>query len=201
VLVCDTLTAVLPERRRGELRDVLGTVARAHGLPVVIATSEPREALSLADEVAVLHGGRVVQVAAALLLYRRPANRTVAELLGGGNFLHARVLRCAGGFALVDTAAGPFRAALPEGFEPAVGHDATLLIRPESLHVERMPADENSLEGRIARVEYAGAEARYTFRSGDVTLQIRELNPRFTSPPPADLWVWADAEDVVVLPG
>lgn len=200
-LLVDQLPSVLPAHLRNDLRMLLRDLPERLGIPVVYATCDAREALALGSEVILLHGGRVVQQASPLLLYKRPVNRAVADLTGDGNYIPGRIQRCGGGFALVDTAAGAFRAALPEGYEPADDTPTILLVRPEALHIERMPADENTLTGHIEHVQYQGPIARYRFRSGDVMLKIDESNPRFASPPPNELYAWADPDDVVVLPG
>ena len=200
-LICDQPLARLPAHLRADLRQLLGTLARRCEMPVILFTTDTQEALSLSTELALLHGGRIVQQGPPLLLYKRPLNRSIADILGEGNYLPATLLRCAAGFAMVDTPAGHFRAALPEDFEPTPGRELTVLIRPEALHIERMPADENTLSGRVVQVEYFGAAARYRFQAGPTAFTIRELNPRFATPPPNELYAWVDAEDVVVLPG
>lgn len=200
-LVCAQPLARLPTHLRPTLRLLIASLAHRCSMPVLLTATDSQEALCMADTLALLQGGRIVQQGPPLLLYKRPVNRAAADLLGEGNYLAATVKRTAAGFALVDTAAGPFRAVLPEGFEPGEGRQLTILIRPETLHIERMPADENTLTGRIAQVAYFGATARYLFESEGCTLSIRESNPRFAAPPPNELYAWVDAEDVIVLPG
>jgi iron(III) transport system ATP-binding protein len=80
------LDAGLRRQVRSEVRRIL---RQAHAT-VIFVTHDQEEALSLADEVAVMMEGRIVQVDTPLNLYRRPVSRQVATFLGDANFLPGR---------------------------------------------------------------------------------------------------------------
>ena len=86
------LDANLRERTGFELR----RIQRATGSGFVMVTHDQAEALALADRVAVLHEGRIAQLAPPRELYERPASRAVARFLGAANLLDGP----GGGFAL-----------------------------------------------------------------------------------------------------
>ena len=86
------LDANLRERTGFELR----RIQRATGAGFVMVTHDQGEALALADQVAVLHEGRIAQLAPPRELYERPASRAVAAFLGAANLLDGP----GGGFAL-----------------------------------------------------------------------------------------------------
>ncbi len=140
------LDVALRARIRAETREIL---ARA-GATVIFVTHDQEEALSLADRVAVMWGGRIAQVGAPEELYRNPTSREVAEFVGGANFLYAHAAdghaQCAlGSFALngaahngeLDLMFRPEDIALtvsPDGASRVVdatfyGHDSTVTIR------------------------------------------------------------------------
>jgi iron(III) transport system ATP-binding protein len=77
------LDAALRVRVRAEMRDILADA----GATAVFVTHDQEEALSLADEVAVMMDGAVVQKAAPEVLYHSPASRRVAEFVGEANFI------------------------------------------------------------------------------------------------------------------
>jgi iron(III) transport system ATP-binding protein len=77
------LDAGLRVRVRSEVR----TILRAAGATAIFVTHDQEEALSLVDRVAVLIAGTVRQVASPQQLYRRPADRDVADFVGNANFL------------------------------------------------------------------------------------------------------------------
>ena len=148
------LDVALRARIRAETREIL---ARA-GATVIFVTHDQEEALSLADKVAVMWGGRIAQVGDPEELYRSPTSREVAQFVGSANFLYANVnnghAQCAlGSFALngaaqdgdLDLMFRPEDIALtvaPDGASRVVdatfyGHDSTVTIRLETgEHIE-----------------------------------------------------------------
>jgi iron(III) transport system ATP-binding protein len=78
----------LRERLSLELREIL----KASGATAVLVTHDQHEAFAIADEIGVLHDGRIQQWDSAYNLYHRPANRFVADFVGQGVFLPAKVL-------------------------------------------------------------------------------------------------------------
>ena len=143
------LDVALRARIRAETREIL---ARANAT-VIFVTHDQEEALSLADRVAVMWGGRLTQVGEPEELYRNPTSREVAEFVGGANFLHANVTnghaQCALGRFSVNGAAHNgeldlmFRpedialTAAPDGASRVMdatfyGHDSTVTIRLET---------------------------------------------------------------------
>ena len=89
LLLLDEPLSALDKQVRGEMQLELKRLQHEVGIAFVVVTHDQEEALSLADRVAVLANGRVQQVAAPHELYRRPANRFVAEFVGSSNFFPA----------------------------------------------------------------------------------------------------------------
>ncbi|MGK7870840.1 ABC transporter ATP-binding protein [Falsiroseomonas sp. E2-1-a20] len=138
----------LDARLRGEARAEIVALQRRLGATVLYVTHDQAEAMAMADRVAVMQGGRVLQVAPPQSLYDDPANLEVARFVGSPpmNALPASIppdgrLRVAG-IAL------PFLAA------PGAAAPLTLGIRPEALR----PAAEG-IPATLARIERLGAEA------------------------------------------
>jgi iron(III) transport system ATP-binding protein len=80
------LDVELRERLSLEVRDII----RASGATAILVTHDQHEAFAVADEIGVLHAGRIQQWDSAYNLYHRPANRFVADFVGQGVFLPAR---------------------------------------------------------------------------------------------------------------
>ncbi|MCY3719677.1 MAG: ABC transporter ATP-binding protein [Anaerolineaceae bacterium] len=135
-------------RLRAEVRAIL----RATGTTAVFVTHDQEEALSVADQVAVMSAGRLLQVAEPWRLYHEPASRAVAKLVGESNFLTAeasgRIARCAIGEL--------------ELRQPAAG-EVTLLLRPETLHVT------GGGPLRVEEVQFFGDHQRLQLRLADNT--------------------------------
>jgi iron(III) transport system ATP-binding protein len=190
------LDAKLRTAMRGEIR----RIAKEFQLTTVYVTHDQKEALSVADRVAILDAGRVAQVGTPLEIYRRPRTRAVADFVGETDFVPGTVAGLDRDHVLVDTAVGRF-AGVPAdpGAPPAAGAAVTLSIRPECWKLDRAAAAVNAVRGRIGEAVYYGELAQYDFAAGAVTLQILELNPRFVGAAGGELFASASPEDVVVL--
>ena len=113
---------------RVTVREEVRAILRAADQTAVFVTHDQEEALSLADQVAVMDRGRVHQVAAPQTLYTQPATRFVAEFVGEADVLPGT----RAGRYLVDTPIGrlPSDRALRAG-------EVTVVVRPESLQLRR----------------------------------------------------------------
>ncbi len=131
-----------------ELRDLHGRV----GLSFVFVTHDQGEALAMSDEVAIMRGGRLVQVGSPAELYERPANRFVAGFLGRSNFWPGRVAaEDAAGFTYM---AGGYR--LHQAGKPP-GPDVLVSLRPEKLMVlEGAGGPANQVAATVATARYGG---------------------------------------------
>ncbi len=109
---------------RGEVRREVRRVLRAANATAVIVTHDQEEALSLADEVAVMMHGRILQHAHPAAIYRRPISRRVAEFVGDINVIHGRGV---GRAVVCDLGTIPVA-------EEIMG-PADVLIRPEALQL------------------------------------------------------------------
>jgi iron(III) transport system ATP-binding protein len=117
----DALDAGLRAQVRGEVRETL----QAAGATALLVTHDQEEALSLADTVAVMRGGRIVQAADPQTLYRDPVDAEVASFVGEAVLLEGRL-----GDGYADTALGR----LPtRGDAGADGDRATVMLRPEQV--------------------------------------------------------------------
>jgi ABC-type Fe3+/spermidine/putrescine transport system ATPase subunit len=87
------LDPALRERTRRELREVIKRI----GITTVFVTHEQEEAFDLGDRIAVLNGGRLEQVGAAVELYEHPVNLFVATFVGRANVFRGRAARTLGG--------------------------------------------------------------------------------------------------------
>jgi len=154
------LDARLRQHMRGELRRLV----KSTGTTAIYVTHDQKEALAMADRIAVMNEGRVVQVAGPRELYNRPATRFVADFLGEANFIEGRVA-AAGPPARIDTPVGTI---LSSADCPPIGAKVTCCIRPERIVVAgRSPQtrpDASSFPAVIGEVTYLGEIAQYTCR-------------------------------------
>ena len=158
VVLLDEPFSSLDVSLREEVRAEVRAILRAAGATALLVTHDQDEALALGDQVAVMLGGRLAQVAPPEEVYRRPASAGVAAFLGDTNLF-------AGDLAagLLDTPIG--RLALDGPAGPATG-----LVRPEDLDVEEDPAG----DGRVVEVVYYGHDQVVTVAlPGGTTVRAR----------------------------
>ncbi len=142
VLLMDEPLSNLDALLRLEMRAELKAVLRAAGTTTLYVTHDQTEAMGLADRIAVMEEGRIVQVAAPMEMYRRPANVFVGGFVGSPpmNFLRLRA-------AAATVALGALRLAAPVG-----AGEVLLGIRPEAL----APVAAGGFAFRVAVVEPLG---------------------------------------------
>ena len=141
---------------RETLRAEVAEIIRPLGVTVLLVTHDREEAFSLADRIALMRDGAIVQEGTAEELYFSPASRWAAEFVGAANVLAGRVVA-----GRVETAIGSF---------PANGagteSEAQVLVRPELLELQPSPAGEAEVVGR----EFRGHDVFYRVLLDEVEL-------------------------------
>jgi len=149
------LDAELREQLAADVRAIL----KASGTTAVFVTHDQHEAFAVADEIAVMHEGRIRQLATAYELYHRPNSRFVADFIGQGVFVDATVLdpmRLAVEIGEV-SAAAPIRIA-DSGAACRPGDRIQVLLRPDDvLHDDASP-----VRAKVMHKAFRGAEILYT---------------------------------------
>jgi iron(III) transport system ATP-binding protein len=153
-LLLDEPFSSLDASLRSRVREEVTGLLREQGVTTVLVTHDQEEALSLADTVAVLRDGVIVQQGTPAELYEQPADRRLAHFLGAVNVLEASFRD-----GVAQTVLGP----LPLR-EPAPGSEGEVMVRPEQLLV--VPTGEASaqaagpgLSGQVQQCRYYGHDA------------------------------------------
>jgi iron(III) transport system ATP-binding protein len=200
-LLLDEPLSNLDAKLRLEMRAEIRRVCKEFSLTTVYVTHDQKEALSISDRMAILEGGRILQVGSPREIYRRPARKTVAHFIGETDFVDGKVVHMAGSRITVDTAIGQFEGVPGDVHQALALHaSVTLSIRPECWKLSVTAPERNAVKGRIGACVYLGEVAQYDFVTGDTVLKIFELNPRFVDATSrGDLYASVDPDDVVVL--
>ena len=204
VMLLDEPLSNLDAKLRLEMRSQIRGICKQAGITAVYVTHDQKEALSMADSVAVLNVGRLMQVGPPRVLYERPANRFVADFLGETNFVAAEVRGRRGDRVLLESSAGALESSVFPDDLPETGN-VTCSIRPEALRVTHHPGhthngQPNRFTARQADVIYLGEMAQYHLAVGEsLRLKAFELNPHLMDRSETVLRVSVEPEDVVIL--
>jgi iron(III) transport system ATP-binding protein len=201
-LLLDEPLSNLDAKLRLEMRTEIRRVCKEFQLTTVYVTHDQKEALSIADRMAILESGYILQVGTPREVYKRPTRRTVANFIGETDFLSGRVLGIVGNCVTVETEVGKFDGIFGDPTNiPAVGAAVTVSIRPECWELHRDAEPRNFVRGRIGDSIYLGEVAQYDFITNNgVKLKIFERNPRFADGSQrGELYAAVAPEDVVVL--
>ena len=185
-LLLDEPLSNLDAKLRLEMRIEIRRICKQAGLTAVYVTHDQKEALSIADRLAIMRDGVLEQIGTPLEVYRQPRNAFVASFIGETNFLTP----------------GFFGAA----YDP--GRATKLSVRPEAVHLGTPPAGPEFLRlaGDIHGTVYLGETAQHQMDAAGAdgartTLTVFELNPEILARDEArPATAWIHARDVVALP-
>jgi iron(III) transport system ATP-binding protein len=186
------LDAKLRHQMRGEIRHICKTA----GLTTIYVTHDQKEALSVADRIALLRAGKLIQVGTPADLYQRPNSSFVADFIGQANLLPGRVIDRREGQICVETPAGKIRAAAAG----QTADDVVLSIRPEQIKIVAggvVANGANRVVGKSVETTFLGESSEHVVEVNGRRIRVISAPPRFHVP--EELVLEFAVEDVVVL--
>jgi iron(III) transport system ATP-binding protein len=208
-LLLDEPLSNLDAKLRLEMRGEIRRICKEAELTAIYVTHDQKEALSIADRLAVMEGGRIRQCGRPLEVYRRPQSRFVAHFIGETNFIEGRVASVNGDAAVVDTALGPVTGCALHPAGLTRGQLVTISLRPEVVRFDPPPEGmPNRFPGRVHGTVYLGeiAQHRVTLpgaagaSAGEIELKAFDLNPKIVARDTTEAaTVWFAPEDVLIL--
>ena len=153
VLLLDEPFSSLDASLRSTVREEVSALLRSRGATTVLVTHDQEEALSLADSVAVLRDGTIVQQGAPAELYSTPVDARLASFLGAANLIEARF---ADGWA--HTMLGQLQLRPDPARAPGLEH-GVVIVRPEQLRVSSDGQSGDGLPGTVEQCLYYGHDA------------------------------------------
>ncbi|WP_372422494.1 ABC transporter ATP-binding protein [Salinarimonas chemoclinalis] len=188
VLLLDEPLAALDKKLREETQFELMDIQIELGTTFIMVTHDQEEAMTMADRIAVMDAGRLVQVATPGEIYEQPKNRFVADFVGDVNILEGTVTG--------REPSGLWRIAAPGALGPLAvddpderldtGQAVAVAVRPEKMTVSReRPQGENALEGEVWDIGYLGDWTVYRIRldDGRILRVTRANTTRFVERP------------------
>jgi iron(III) transport system ATP-binding protein len=161
VLLLDEPWSNIDPMLRAAMREELAGILRAAGATVLVVTHDREEAFSLADRIALMRDGEILQVGVAEDVYFAPSSRWAAEFVGPANFLRGPLVG-----DRVETVLGP----LPALTGAMNGSGPEAMLRPEALRLEPSAGGPAEVVGR----DFRGHDVLYRVRMGDGTVLLSQ---------------------------
>ncbi len=194
-LLLDEPLSNLDAKLRLEMRTEIRRICKTAGFTTIYVTHDQKEALSVADRIAILKDGKLIQVGTPGELYHAPATSFVAGFIGQTNLLPGKVSSRDGEMIKIDTAAGAVTATNGK----PVPDNVIVSIRPEQMRVVHNPAIPgiNRMAGKVLETTFLGEASEHVIWVNDIKLKVICTPPLFS--PPQELTVEFAPSDAVVL--
>jgi iron(III) transport system ATP-binding protein len=189
VMLMDEPFSGLDNRLRDGIRDETLEILKEEGAAVLLVTHEPEEAMRMSDQIALMRGGRIVQIGAPYNVYNAPVDIAAAAFFSDINVIRSKVEG-----ALTETPFGQFLApGVPDGTE------VDIVIRPQHLRIDfdrhgkgpnPTPEDGIPARGVVERARYMGHESLVEFRMDhDGSILKASVPSVFLPKPGTPLWL------------
>ncbi len=200
IMLMDEPFSGLDDRLRDDIRDETLEVLKSEGTAVLLVTHEPGEAMRMADEIALMRKGKIVQRGAPYNIYNAPKDIEAAAFFSDVNVIKGKVKG-----ALTDTPFGQFLA-------PGVPDDTDvdIVIRPQHLKIEfdragrgpnPTPAEGTAARGVVERARFMGASSLVEFRMDFDGSILKAVVPSVFLPKPGmPLWLMIRRDRCFVFP-
>lgn len=200
ILLMDEPFSGLDNRLRDGIRDETLSILKEEGTAVLLVTHEPEEAMRMADEIALMRDGRIVQRGAPYNIYNTPVDRAAAAF-----FSDVNVIRGHSNGALTNTPFGQF---LTPGVSD--GAEVEIVIRPQHLKIDfdrggkgPAPSPDHGVWacGRVERARFIGNESLVEFVMEDGGTRLKATVPSvFLPKPDTTLWIAIRRDRCFVFP-
>jgi iron(III) transport system ATP-binding protein len=194
-LLLDEPLSNLDSQLRHEMRSEIRRICKTAGFTTIYVTHDQKEALSVADRIAVLKDGRLAQVGTPAELYHGPRTSFVAEFIGNTNLIPGRIVARDADHVRVQTEAG---IVLARG-KATTGDTVILSMRPENLRIEGPGGanGRNRFVGQVIESTFLGEASEHILKVGGALLRFVSTPPLLQVP--AEMALECDPADVVVL--
>lgn len=172
VLLMDEPLSNLDQALRHSMRNTIRTIQQDLGITTIFVTHDQEEAMSMADRIAVMDKGHIVQIGTPTELYGNPATPFIANFVGTSNILKGTVSGEENGLTVVTGAGFVIKSA-----NKTTKKEVDAIIRPEHVKVEDADSviddtTTNVIEGKVIMSTYLGSVVRYDVQVGEYELIV-----------------------------
>jgi putrescine transport system ATP-binding protein len=205
LLLLDEPLGALDKKLREQTQFELVNIIEQVGVTCVMVTHDQEEAMTMANRIAVMSKGRVLQVGTPKEVYEYPANRFVADFIGNVNLFEGQLTSDEADHCAVTTSLGEMK--VGHGINAMHDMPVTLAVRPEKIDISKHRpegVDHNLFSGKVKEIAYLGSYNTFLVTASDgSTVKITEPNGTrhdlldITWDDQVYFW-WADADGVVL---
>ena len=204
VLLLDEPLGALDKKLREQTQFELVNIIEKVGVTCLLVTHDQHEAMSMADRIAVMRKGKILQIGSPVEIYDSPSNRFVAECIGNVNLLQGRLVTDDHSCTLVDTEIGIVKVHVSINVNDHTS--VSLAIRPERIQLSKIAplVTCNVFSGKIKDIAYFGSyklfvisTANDNFINVNISNALHHENAYFNSGD--EVFFWWDESSVLVL--
>jgi len=185
VLLLDEPLAALDLKLRQHMLIELMNIHDAVAITFIYVTHDQSEAMSISDRVAVMNYGHIIQSGPPDDIYERPTSVFSAYFIGATNLITGEVIGIEDDYVQIrcpDGTGNSFEIDSTFHFQPAIGQELTISLRPEKIAISRnkprYQEDINILRGVIEDILYLGSHTQYIVRVGDLRIRVFSQHKR-----------------------
>ena len=168
LLLLDEPLGALDLKIRQSLQLELVDIQEETGITFIYVTHDQSEALTMADRIAVMNKGRILQIGDPKTIYEQPLNRFVAHFIGNTNLLEGKVIATKGADVQIRVPRlGEFWGRSLDGASVRAGQTVSMSIRPEKMRIARQEPDRggyNKIKGVVEDLIYVGVSTEFIVR-------------------------------------
>ena len=208
-LLLDEPLSNLDAKLRLEMRTEIRRIVKQTGITAIYVTHDQKEALSMADGIAVMKSGKLQQAGTPEMLYKHPASRFVADFIGESNFLPATVESVNPSMITLKTPVVPMLASTAAQKKSVTAQQKVLVaFRPEAIALSGGGPLFNRIDGRRISTTYLGEMAEHVVQLGGGSaggagqrVKAYEMNPRHVKPDAGGepITLYVNAADVMLV--
>lgn len=201
-LLLDEPLSNLDTKLRSHVRNDIRRLCKEAGLTTLYVTHDQKEALSVADRIAVMHEGELLQVDTPAVLFNRPRTRFVADFISQSNLLSGRITQARDDGVEVETAVGPVLVSDPDATAVHTGDTVWLAIRPDQVQLTNARSSHtNTFVARCVESSFLGEWSEHHLSLAGQAVQLRLLLMPAKPHLPDEVHVCLPQNNIRLLPG
>lgn len=159
-LLLDEPLSNLDAKLRLQMRNELRSIVKKSNTTAIYVTHDQKEALAMADRIAIMHNGKIVQIGSPSDIYNKPASKFVADFIGESNFFDATIKTKNNITTYLDTDFGVIESEFINNLQ--TGQKVCCGIRPENIKLSTSKPPSQHIDVKVLSVSYLGEVTQIT---------------------------------------